>query len=96
MYLYIVQRTQIYLTEREAEALDRVARQTGRTRSSLIREAIEARYLATPDKDETLRVLRETFGTWKREPGEEAHEGPEFVEKLRPGNLDRKLRRIGR
>jgi hypothetical protein len=96
MYLYIVHRTQIYLTEREANALDRVARETGRTRSSLIREAIEARYLATPDREETLGVLRETFGAWKREPGEGADDGAEFVEKLRPGNLDRKLRRLGR
>ena len=47
MYTYIMQRTQIYLTSREAAALDAAARQTGQTRSHLIREAIEAVYLGT-------------------------------------------------
>ena len=45
MYTYIVQRTQIYLSDLDAKALDRMARRTGRTRSQLIREAIEATIL---------------------------------------------------
>lgn len=38
-----MRRTQIYLSERETEALDRAAKATGLTRSHLIREAIAER-----------------------------------------------------
>ena len=86
MYTYIMERTQIYLTAEESAALDRAARETGRTRSSLIREAIETRYLATPDRDETLTVLQETFGAWRRRRTPGAGESERFVRKLRgPG-----------
>ena len=84
MYTYTMQRTQIYLGERESAALDRAAKATGRTRSHLIREAIAARYLDPPDVGEFERALRETSGTWgKGESGEVT------VERLRGGRLRR-------
>lgn len=88
MYTYIVERTQIYLTEAEAAALDRLAETTGRTKSQLIREAIEARYLARPDVAEALRVLDESFGAWA---GDERPGGADHVETVRPGNLARRI-----
>jgi predicted transcriptional regulator len=57
--LYIMQRTQIYLDEAQSRALARRADAAGRTRSALIREAIDD-YLARPDDDDAgLRRLRE-------------------------------------
>ncbi len=88
MYTYIVERTQIYLTEGESAALDRLAQTTGRTRSQLIREAIEARYLARPDVEQSLRVIEEAFGAWA---GAGRPDGAAFVETARPGNLARRI-----
>lgn len=45
-------RTQIYLDEGQTRRLDERARASGRTRSDMIREAIEA-YLASPDEGES-------------------------------------------
>lgn len=85
MYTYIMQRTQIYLTKREAAALERAARETGWTRSQLIREAIEARYLTDVDQHDLLAALEASAGLWSdvSETGEVA------VERLRTGRLAR-------
>lgn len=83
MYIYIMERTQIYLTRRETAALERAARATGRTRSQLIREAIEARYLDAINEDERLATLAETAGLWS----DRAESGEEYVERLRSGRL---------
>lgn len=47
----MLRRTQIYLDDRQRRKLDQVAKRTRRTVSELIREAIEARYAATPKED---------------------------------------------
>lgn len=83
MYAYIMERTQIYLTRREKAALERAAGTTGRTRSQLIREAIEARYLSTIDDDVRLAVLSETAGLWS----DRSETGEAYVEALRQGRL---------
>ncbi len=85
MYTYIMERTQIYLTARESAALDAVARRTGHTRSHLIREAIEAVYLAELDREERRRALDASAGAWsgRRETGEQT------VERMRSGRLGR-------
>ena len=65
MYVYIVmERTQIYLTERQTHELDERARRQGTTRSHLIREAVE-KYL-TPDWDpEAFKTaLANIAGLW--------------------------------
>jgi len=61
----VMRRTQIYLDDRQRRKLDRVAKRTHRTVSDLIREAIDARYAATPREDflEALRTC--AFGVWK-------------------------------
>jgi len=61
----VMRRTQIYLDDRQRRKLDRVAKRTRRTVSDLIREAIDARYAATPREDflDTLRAG--SFGVWK-------------------------------
>ncbi len=61
----VMRRTQIYLDDRQRRKLDRVAKRTRRTVSDLIREAIDARYAATP-KEDFLEALRAgAFGVWK-------------------------------
>ncbi len=82
--MYIVERTQIYLTKREMAALARAARDTGRTKSQLIREAIEARYL-TPQAEDLIDVLKRTAGLW----ADRAETGAEYVERMRSGRLAR-------
>lgn len=84
MYTYIVERTQIYLTKREAAALKRAAKTTGRTRSQLIREAIEAQYMA-PASEDALDVLNRTAGLWS----DRSETGEAYVERLRSGRLAR-------
>ncbi|MGH2407387.1 MAG: CopG family transcriptional regulator [Candidatus Limnocylindrales bacterium] len=88
MYTYIVERTQIYLTLAESSELDRLAASTGRTRSQLIREAIEAQYLARPDLAKATAALDASFGAWT---GDERPDGAAYVEMVRPGNLARRL-----
>jgi hypothetical protein len=81
MYTYIVERTQIYLDRRQADALDREARRRGQTRSHLIREAIDQQYGLTTDRAAVARALRDSAGAWRgrREDGEA------YVERLRQG-----------
>lgn len=84
MYIYTMERTQIYLTRREREALARAARETGRTRSQLIREAIEARYLGGNDGG-LLQALAATAGIWS----DRTEAGEDYVERIRRGRLRR-------
>lgn len=61
----VMRRTQIYLDDRQRRKLDRVARRTRRTVSDLIREAIDARYAATPREDFLDALRTGAFGVWK-------------------------------
>ncbi len=81
MYMYIVERTQIYLSREQAAALDREAKRRGTTRSHLIREAIMERYGAARDRATMDAALRASAGAWagRRDDGET------YVEKLRTG-----------
>ncbi|MBA2441190.1 MAG: ribbon-helix-helix protein, CopG family [Rubrobacter sp.] len=56
-------RTQIYLTEGEQEALRSLARDTGRTQSELIREAIDAMLERQKPVDRGA-VMRRARGIW--------------------------------
>jgi predicted DNA-binding protein len=71
MYTYIVDRTQIYLTPEESAALERESIKTGKTKSQLIREAIDATYHVRPSLEEFLATLEAVAGAWKEEPGED-------------------------
>lgn len=62
----IMHRTQIYLTPGERKALGILAARTGRTRSDLIREALD-RYLAERGADalsDRTALLRQGRGLW--------------------------------
>lgn len=57
-------RTQIYLTEQEQTALKALTRQTGKSQSELIRDAVD-RLLAQFDSRSRLDKLRAARGMWK-------------------------------
>lgn len=61
----VMKRTQIYLDDRQRRKLGRVAKRTRRTVSELIREAIDARYGATPTEDFLEALKAGAFGVWK-------------------------------
>jgi hypothetical protein len=82
MYIYIMERTQIYLSREQAAALDREARRRGQTRSHLIREAIDRVYFSEPSQDEVLEALEASFGAWKNR----TETGEEYVERIRSGD----------
>ena len=84
MYMYIMRRTQIYLTEELDAVLERVARATGVTKSQLIRDAIEEKFLRTAGPSELLRALGSSAGSWRRRETGEA-----YVDRLRTGRLAR-------
>lgn len=84
MYVYTMERTQIYLSVAETTVLDHRAACTGRTRSQLIREAIDKVYLGESAAD-ALTVLESTAGAWKGRD----EDGRSFVKSLRRGRLSR-------
>jgi hypothetical protein len=77
-------RTQIYLSDEEAKALEREARASGRTKSRLIRDAIDRVYLGGSASAEVLRALRRSAGAWRRRES-----GAAYAERLRCGRLAR-------
>jgi Arc/MetJ-type ribon-helix-helix transcriptional regulator len=83
-------RTQIYLGEDELELLERASRDTGASRSELIRRAVRATF-GEQGKTERLRALKASAGSWQgRRAG-----GAEYVEALRGGDLNQRLVRLG-
>jgi predicted DNA-binding protein len=95
MYTYIMDRTQIYLTAEESAALERASIETGKTRSQLIREAIDEKYGSRRSLEEFMAALDAARGAWKEEPGEDRSA---YLKESRRASLARQryLERIGR
>lgn len=74
-------RTQISLTHEERRLLDREAARTGRSISSLIREAVSARYGESRDLDSDRNIIDSALGTWESR----GEDGARYVENLRSG-----------
>jgi len=80
-------RTQIYLTEAEQESLQELSRQTGKSQSELIRDAID-RMVGELDEDVRRANLMAACGIWK-----DRKDLPD-VRKLRT-SWGRRLKRLG-
>lgn len=74
-------RTQISLTSDQRRVLDLEAARTGRSISSLIRNAVDAAYAGAPSTEEDLSAMRQAFGSW----GERTEDGATYVDRLRSG-----------
>ena len=98
MFLYIMHRTQIYLEEEQCRRLAERARSTGRTRSTLIREAIDA-YLGATDEGESeleefRRAVDDVAGIAPYlKPGAEYVEALHAADSRREAELERRRRR---
>lgn len=64
--LYIMRRTQIYLTDEQGRLLEGRSRATGRSISQLIREAVEGTYLGgrATSRADRVRLARKAAGAW--------------------------------
>lgn len=83
-------RTQVYLGEDELALLERASRDTGASRSELIRRAVRVTF-GEQGKDERLRALKASAGSWRgRRAG-----GAEYVEALRGGDINERLAQLG-
>lgn len=90
MYSDVVSRTQIYLGEGELELLERASRDTGASRSELIRRAVRTTF-GEQGKHEKLRALQASAGTWQGR----RISGADYVDALRGGDLNERLMRLG-
>ena len=57
-------RTQIYITDKERESLQDIAKQTGRSQSELIRQAIEG-FLNQFTQPDRRTLLQQAKGIWE-------------------------------
>lgn len=83
-------RTQVYLGSEELELLDRVSRETGASRSELIRRAVHFAFGETA-QEERLQALRRSAGAWRGR----RKTGGEYVDELRRGDLNKRLAELG-
>jgi hypothetical protein len=78
---YTVQRTQVYLDERQVAQLRAAARATHRTLSEIVREAIDEK-LARPDDSEPFEIaLARAAGIWANR--DDLGSTDEYVRRLR-------------
>ncbi len=85
---YIATRTQIYLYERQERRLKERSQQLGRTKSALIREAIDAYLSPTAGEEEALARLRAAV-TEARGAAPDLPSGADYVEDLRAAEAGR-------
>ena len=72
-----MERTQIYLTREEREALKTIAERLGQSQSEIIREAVD-RYIEEINRKDRNEIMREAFGIWA-----DREDLPQFFEELR-------------
>jgi myosin heavy subunit len=79
--IYIMRRTQIYLTDEQGQLLESRSKASGQTISELIRAAIDSVYIRRRgmSRAEQVRVAQRTAGSWK----DFEESGAEYVERIR-------------
>jgi hypothetical protein len=63
----VVQRTQIYLTDKEMTTVRSIARRLGKTQSEVIRTALD-RFIDRENTGSRIALLRSGRGLWKDRP----------------------------
>jgi predicted DNA-binding protein len=91
MYTYTVERTQIYLTPEESAALERESIKTGKTKSQLIREAIDEKYGTRASLEAFMSALHAVAGIWKDRPEGDPAEYIEAGRRIEQERLERLL-----
>lgn len=81
MYPYIMQRTQVMLSDDERVLLSRASAATGRSMGSLIREAVRARFTSTAAGAEDFAAVEAAFGSWDAATAD----GETWADQLRSG-----------
>jgi predicted DNA-binding protein len=94
MYTYIVDRTQIYLTPEESAALERASIASGKTKSQLIREAIDEKYGAEPSLEEFMAALNAAAGIWANPEGAAAVKASHAGRRAESRQTRRRLRAL--
>jgi len=94
MYTYIMDRTQIYLTPDENAALERESIKTGKTKSQLIREAIDEKYRVRPSLEEFMAALNAAAGIWDNPEGEAAVKAIQAGRRAEARQTRRRLRAL--
>jgi Arc/MetJ-type ribon-helix-helix transcriptional regulator len=89
VYSGVVVRTQVYLSKDELELLARTERDTGASRSELIRRAVRATFGEEPN-DRRLAALRRGAGVWRSR----RTTGEAYVD-ARRGDLNERLAQLG-
>lgn len=93
--MVVVGRTQIYLGDAELRLLAQAERETGASRSELIRRAIRSAYGHHRPRDltakERLAKLQAAAGIWADRP----FTGEEYVRAIRSGDMNANLRKLG-
>ena len=84
-------RTQIYLSDRERQLLDRLSNATGASTSELIRRAIRDAYGSELTREEKREALDAAFGLW----ADRTFTGAEYVDAIRGKDMNEGLRRLG-
>lgn len=82
MYDYIMQRTQISLTEEDRNLLDAEAARTGRSISALIRDAVARTYGSHRDIEKDVQAIDAALGIWR----DRNFDGEMYVEGIRSGD----------
>ena len=90
--IYIMRRTQIYLSEEQGRLLQRRSKATGDSVSELIRSAIDEAYRRprAATRIDRVQIARRTAGAWR----DHSEAGAEYAEPMRSGT--RLARRRGR
>ena len=86
-------RTHVFLTDAELELLDRMSRETGASRSELIRRAVRTVYAPQPEstRDDRRAAARAARGIWR----DRQFTGDQYVRAIRSGDMNENLRRLG-
>jgi hypothetical protein len=79
MHNYIMQRTQISLTEEDRSLLDAEAARTGRSISALIRDAVAKTYGFRRDAEQDVQAIDGALGAWH----DREIDGELYVERIR-------------